>query len=91
MKKPNIVDISPQGNLVASQISQAVYNRNYFAFIFTLLGCAVLMGFVVSQQYETQKDLQKVNDIIAVNNIVIAKAKAEIEILREVQNGERGL
>lgn len=75
MKKPNVVDISPQGNLVASQISQAVYNRNYFAFIFTLLGCAVLMGFVVSQMYETQKELRKLTTQYEVTNIYLAKLK----------------
>lgn len=75
MKKPNVVDISPQGNLVASQISQAVYNRSYMVFIFVLLGCACLMGFVVSQMYETQKELRELRTQYEVTNIYLAKLK----------------
>ena len=79
MNKGKVVDISPQGNLVASQISQGVFNRNYFAFIFTLLGVAALMGFLVSQQYEVQKELRELKTQYEVTNIYLAKLKKEKE------------
>ena len=83
MKSSKLIDLNPRDRLVSSQIASSVYSKSYFAFIIALMCSCALMGYTISQMYETQRELRKLNDVIAVNNIVIAKAKAQIEILKE--------
>lgn len=72
-----VADISPQGRVISSEIQKSVFNRSYHAFIFVLLGFGCLMGYTISQNYETQKDLQELRKEYDLNNLLRMKQLTE--------------
>ena len=72
-----IFDISSQGRIISSEIQKSVFNRSYHAFIFILLGFACLMGYTISQNYETQKDLKELKEQYEFNTIIRIKQEAK--------------
>ncbi len=72
MKADNIQELSPKDAQTSRIITQDIFSRSFHAFIFVLLSCSAIMGFTVSQWYETQKDLKELKDRIAVSNVVMA-------------------
>ena len=74
-----IYDISSQGRIISSEIQKSVFNRSYHAFIFVLLGFSCLMGYTISQNHETQKDLKELKEQYEFNTIIRIKQEAKNE------------
>ena len=72
-----IADISPQGRVISSEIQKSVFNRSYMAFLFVLLGTCVLLGYTISQNYETQKDLQELKAEYELNTLIRLKQEGK--------------
>lgn len=72
-----ISDISPQGRVISSEIQKSVFNRSFHAFIFVLLGFSSLMGYTVSQLYETQKELKELRKEYDLNNLLRMKEESK--------------
>ena len=76
--KPNIVsDITPHARIITAELSKSIFNRTYTVMIFTAMLSMAVMGFTVSQFYETQKDLKALTTQYEVTNIYLAKHKKE--------------
>ena len=68
-----VTDISPQVRVVSSEIQKTVFSRTYMAMIQVLFLFGILVGFGVSQMYETQKDLIALKKEVDLNNLLRMK------------------
>jgi len=76
--KPNIVsDITPHARIITAELSKSIYNRSYMIWAFITLLSTAVMGFTISQNYETQKDLKALTTQYEITNIYLAKIKEE--------------
>jgi Mn2+/Fe2+ NRAMP family transporter len=77
MKNDNVRDINSQTNWINRQFKANIFSKDYFTFILVLVVNCALMGYVVSQLYETQKDLKELKTQYEVTNIYLAKIDKE--------------
>ena len=76
-----VTDISPQGRVISSEIQKSVFNRSYMTFMLALMSCCAIMGFTISQWYETQKQLKVTQETMATNQVYMASIQAELKRL----------
>ena len=76
MKADNIQELSPKDAQTSRIITQDIFSRSFHAFIFVLLSCSAIMGFTVSQWYETQKDLVELTEKYELNTLIRLKQVA---------------
>lgn len=76
--KPNVVsDITPHARIITAELSKSIFNRTYTVMIFVALISMALLGYTISQLYETQKDLKALTTQYEITNIYLAKIKEE--------------
>lgn len=75
--RSNVVDLKPDTRLLSTEIRRDVFNRTYLTFIIVLMATMAVMGFTVSQNYETQKDLKELTTKYEINNIYLTNLKKE--------------
>ena len=76
--KPKVVsDITPHARIITAELSRSIFNRTYTVMLFTALLTMAVMGYMVSQLYETQKDLKALTTQYEITNIYLSKLKKE--------------
>ena len=80
-----IYDISSQGRIISSEIQKSVFNRSYMSFQLVLMVTCGILGFTVSQWYETQRQNKVMQETLSTNQVYMASIQAELKQLNKVK------